>query len=387
MAKVIESVGTDALNLQTPAPASPAAQMVTTGHIGALDGIRGLGVILVLLYHYGSSAAVFGLSNPILKLTGLGWSGVDLFFVLSGFLITGILYDSKGGKNYFKNFYARRTLRIFPLYYVAAIVVILLAVISQYDLLGGANPIWILLYVGNFQMAIEGGGSTLDHFWSLAIEEQFYLVWPLVVLTLSRAKLMLVAAAMVVIAPIIRTLLVLNDVPDLAVYVLTPARMDGLAMGALIALVMRGSKGIAPLVPWAWKLGGAALAAFLMIVILRREVSSGDPVILTAGISLLTIIYASVLILSLTFRPLQLVMEQPVMRWFGKYSYGLYVWHPIVNMILLHSPLTERFGAITPVKAVLLLVMAFIVSVLISLASYKFMESPLLRLKRHFQSS
>lgn len=369
--------------LQSQRP--PAAPVAHAGHIAALDGIRGLGVILVLLYHYGASAADFGLNNIILRLTGIGWSGVDLFFVLSGFLITGILYDSKTRPHYFKNFYARRTLRIFPLYYVAAITVILLAVITGYGLLGGANPLWILLYVGNFQMAIEGGGSTLDHFWSLAIEEQFYLVWPFVVLSLSRGKLMLVAAAMVVTAPVIRTFMVLNDVPDLAVYVLTPARMDGLAMGALIALIVRGPKGIAPLVPWVWRLGSAAFAAFLLVVLVRRDFSNEDPFILTIGISLLTITYASLLILSLTFRPLSTLMELPVMRWFGKYSYGLYVWHPIINMILLYSPLTERFGEINPVKGVLLLVMAFAVSVLTTLASYKFLESPLLRLKNRFQ--
>ncbi|MEQ9507124.1 MAG: acyltransferase [Hyphomonas sp.] len=361
-----------------------AAASVWSGHIGALDGIRGLGVILVLLYHYGASASVFGLESVLFRVTGIGWSGVDLFFVLSGFLITGILYDSKGKKQYFRNFYARRTLRIFPLYYFAALAVITLNVIWSHDLLGGANPLWTLLYVGNFQMAVQGGGSVLDHFWSLAIEEQFYLLWPLVVLSLSRKKLMAVAVTMIILAPIMRTILVLNDVSNLAVYVLTPLRMDGLAMGALIALAVRGPRGISPLVPWAWGLGIAAATTFIIIVAIRRDLSNSDPVVLTVGISLLTIAYASVLVLSLTFRPLSVVMEQPFMRWFGKYSYGLYVWHPIVNMILLHSPLTERFGEITAWKAVALLVVAFTVSVLTALASYKFLESPLLRLKSRF---
>ncbi len=361
------------------------AASVWSGHILALDGIRGLGVILVLFYHYGSSAMALGVGSSLLKVTGIGWSGVDLFFVLSGFLITGLLYDAKGKQNYFKNFYARRTLRIFPLYYFAAVVVIILAVITGFGILGGSNPIWILLYVGNFQMAIEGGGSILDHFWSLAIEEQFYLVWPLIVLSFSRRKLMIVAAAMIVISPLVRTLLVLNDAPDLAVYVLTPARMDGLAMGALIALAVRGPSGIAPLVPWAWRFGAMAAAAFLTIVILRRDFSTEDAVILTAGISCLTIMYASLLVLSLTFRPLTSVMELPVMRWFGKYSYGLYVWHPIVNMLLLHSPLTAQFGADTKLEVVLLLALAFTISVLVTLASYRFLEAPLLRLKSRFQ--
>lgn len=371
-------------SLADPPAIGAHSASVWSGHIPALDGIRGLGVILVLIYHYGGSAMALGLGASALKLTGLGWSGVDLFFVLSGFLITGLLYDAKGKQNYFRNFYARRTLRIFPLYYFAAFVVFFLAAVTGFGLLGGANPAWIIFYVGNFQMAIEGGGSILDHFWSLAIEEQFYLVWPLIVLAFSRRTLMFVAGAMILVSPLVRTLMVLNDAPALAVYVLTPARMDGLAMGALIALMVRGPKGIDPLMPWAWRLGSAGLASFLLIVLVRRDFSTDDPLVLTLGISCLTIFYASVLVLSLTFRPLANVMEIPVMRWFGKYSYGLYVWHPIVNIMLLHSPLTAQLGVDTKLEVLVLLVCAFIVSLTVTLASYRFLEAPLLRLKSRF---
>ena len=367
-----------------PAPEAATAASVWSGHIPALDGIRGLGILLVLVYHYASSANVLGIETPILALAGIGWSGVDLFFVLSGFLITGILYDSKGKEKYFRNFYARRTLRIFPLYYAAAFAIILLDAIWRYDLLGGANPLWIIFYGGNFQMALEGGGSILDHFWSLAIEEQFYLVWPMVVLALSRKKLMMVAAAMIVIAPLFRAALVMNDAPSLAVYVLTPARMDSLAMGALIALAIRGPKGIEALVPWAWAAGLTALAGFVAIVGVRQTFYSGDPVILTAGLSLLLVFYGGLLILSLTFRPLTSVMELPIMRWFGRYSYGLYVFHPIVNMILLHSPLTEQFGEMNDIKAAMLLVLAFTLCMGMAILSFRFFEAPLLRLKSRF---
>jgi len=380
----ITAKSTEALDAEPPAPEAAAATSVWSAHIPALDGIRGLGILLVLFYHYGASAGVFGFDNRIIWLSGLGWSGVDLFFVLSGFLITGILYDSKGKKNYFRNFYARRTLRIFPLYYAAAIAVILAGLLLGTSLLGGSNPMWILLYAGNFQMALEGGGSILDHFWSLAIEEQFYLIWPFIVLSLTRKKIMLVAAAMIVAAPIIRTIMVLNNAEGLAVYVLTPARMDSLAMGALMALAVRGPGGAIALKPWAWAAGLAALGGFLLIAGIRQTFSNGDPLILTVGISLLMVIYASVIMLALTFRPMQLIMELPVMRWFGKYSYGLYVFHPIINMTLLHSPLTERFGPLTPAMQLGLLVLAFALSVLTAVLSFKFFESPLLRLKSRF---
>lgn len=376
--------GTKEVRPPSDAPEKVSATTLWSGHIGALDGIRGLGVLLVLFYHYGASAGALGFDNVLLRVSAIGWSGVDLFFVLSGFLITGILFDSKGKEGYFRNFYARRTLRIFPLYYLAALLVILLSAVWSYDVLGGLSPVWILLYVGNFQMAFEGGGSILDHFWSLAIEEQFYLIWPMVVLALSRKQLMLVAAGMIVFSPLLRTLLVLNDVSSLSVYVLTPARMDGLALGALIALAVRGPGGIDRLLPWAWGLGIAAGLGFAAIVLARSSFSSSDPVILTAGISLLLTFYASLLILALTFRPIKVVMELPVMRWFGKYSYGLYVWHPIVNMILLHSPLTEKFGEMNPAKAILLLVAAFLISLLVALASYNLFETRFLKLKNRF---
>lgn len=376
--------GTKEVRPPSDAPEKVSATTLWSGHIGALDGIRGLGVLLVLFYHYGASAGALGFDNVLLRVSAIGWSGVDLFFVLSGFLITGILFDSKGKEGYFRNFYARRTLRIFPLYYLAALLVILLSAVWSYDVLGGLSPVWILLYVGNFQMAFEGGGSILDHFWSLAIEEQFYLIWPMVVLALSRKQLMLVAAGMIVFSPLLRTLLVLNDVSSLSVYVLTPARMDGLALGALIALAVRGPGGIDRLLPWAWGLGIAAGLGFAAIVLARSSFSSSDPVILTAGISLLLTFYASLLILALTFRPIKVVMELPVMRWFGKYSYGLYVWHPIVNMILLHSPLTEKFGEMNPAKAILLLVVAFLISLLVALASYNLFETRFLKLKNRF---
>lgn len=365
-------------------PKSAAATSVWSGHVPALDGIRGLGILLVLFYHYGLSASILGFDNRIIWLSSLGWSGVDLFFVLSGFLITGILYDAKGKENYFRNFYARRTLRIFPLYYAAAIAVILAGLFLGTSFLGGANPLWILLYAGNFRMALEGGGGLLDHFWSLAIEEQFYLIWPFIVLNLSRKKLMLVAVMMIVTAPILRTILVLNNVDSLAIYVVTPARMDSLAMGALLALAIRNPGGAEALKRWAWAGGLAALSGFMIVAAISQNFSSSDPLILTAGISFLTFTYAAVVVLALTFGPLKRVMELPVMRWFGRYSYGLYVFHPIINMTLLHSPLTERFGPMTPAMAIGLLILAFALSLITSVLSFKFFESPLLRLKSRF---
>src|SRR3954464_13470573 len=170
-------------------------------NIPALDGLRGLAIILVLLFHFTPEG---GGSTPIGHMmrwvSQLGWCGVDLFFVLSGFLITGILFDARGSANYFKNFYMRRVLRIFPLYYGVLIVVFLVVPIfktmTAQDLQLMQNQHWLWLYAANIPPAISNEWTLmnqwvrLSHFWSLAIEEHFYLLWPAVVYFFSRKTVM-----------------------------------------------------------------------------------------------------------------------------------------------------------------------------------------------------
>src|SRR5258706_538487 len=181
------------------------------GHIPALDGLRGVAILLVLVLHFapyapGLQAPTVLLDRLYLRVSGIGWTGVDLFFVLSGYLITGILYDTRGSKHYFRQFYARRFLRIFPLYYVAlALFLIILPWPHSFDsvireLRGDA--VWYWTYLYNMRVAATGflPSSALGHFWSLAVEEQFYLIWPIVVLWLGRKHLIVTCAVAVVAA-------------------------------------------------------------------------------------------------------------------------------------------------------------------------------------------
>src|SRR5580700_6952106 len=160
-----------------PAPKLPAAT-----RLPALDGIRGVAILLVLFYH------LFRYDNSLLgRLSHHGWLGVELFFVLSGFLITGILYDSRGEVHYFRNFYGRRVLRIFPLYYGFLAVAALLAPLLIKAQLQGIHTyihyqVWWWLYAANILESIKGWiCAAFDPFWSLAIEEHFYLIWPLLI--------------------------------------------------------------------------------------------------------------------------------------------------------------------------------------------------------------
>ena len=152
----------------------------------ALDVLRGIAILLVFFYHNFSFLQVFE----------FGWIGVDLFFVLSGFLITDILLSSQGGRNFFRNFYARRFLRIFPLYYITLIAFFLLApyvfsqqnadVVTYYN----TNQLWFWSHLQNWLFVNKGMSSSpmLSHFWSLAVEEQFYLFWPLIIFILKDLK-------------------------------------------------------------------------------------------------------------------------------------------------------------------------------------------------------
>ena len=211
--------------------------------------IRGLAILLVLIYHF--TLQLSGrdiITRVIVKVTSAGWCGVDLFFVLSGFLITGILADSKGAPQRSRNFYARRALRIFPLYYLTlAIIFASLPLVARH--FSGVESLdgtwgWLGLYATNLLVAIRGSWFPLSHFWSLAVEEHFYLFWPAVVFRFGRVTTMKVCIAVVVLAGFLRICLVARGAV-LAAYCLTPCRVDSLAIGTASSdsLVIRGPGG------------------------------------------------------------------------------------------------------------------------------------------------
>ena len=235
----------------------------------ALDGIRGIAIILVLLHHFTIFDPITSVGAWMGFVALLGWSGVDLFFVLSGFLITGILIDARGSDRYFTSFYARRTLRIFPLYYL--IVFLSLIVLPRFPrwsaLLGGGSdlaqwPYWT--YLVNFAIAERNDfqHGVLDVAWSLAIEEQFYLIWAVVVWLLSPRLLGPLCALIVLAVPLTRVLALQDGANPVDVYVLPHYRADALALGGLLAwLARRGSlEHVAGFAPWTTLL--ALVAAF-----------------------------------------------------------------------------------------------------------------------------
>jgi peptidoglycan/LPS O-acetylase OafA/YrhL len=211
--------------------------------ITELDGVRAIAVGLVFLNHFAPTKTAPWLDVP----RNLGWIGVDIFFVLSGFLVTSILLKAADNREgYFRNFYARRTLRIFPLYYLLLTVSLSVMLVAKQGAplrdmqLNWGSPLWLYAYLGNVRTAVTNI-SPPDYFvpmWSLHVEEQFYLVLPLLVLYLTRANLKRVLIAAVFLAPAIRGLLAWSA-PDLPLlqYMLFPCRMDSFALGGLLTVV------------------------------------------------------------------------------------------------------------------------------------------------------
>src|SRR5580698_5498946 len=205
--------------------------------IPQLDAVRGLAVLLVLLHNTDIYPALH-----LQLISANGWMGVDLFFVLSGLLITGILLDTKQSEGYFKNFYARRCLRIWPLYYPLIffmfVVVRFLNPSEFHTVVQTSSPWWAFpLFLQNFLLAIStNAAGPLGVTWSLAIEEQFYLVWPLVVRFCPLTQLRRVAILEICISPGLRFYLSLHQVN---LYTNVFCRLDGLMAGALLALLVR----------------------------------------------------------------------------------------------------------------------------------------------------
>jgi peptidoglycan/LPS O-acetylase OafA/YrhL len=381
-----------------PAPGGPVPRFGR--HIPALDGVRGIAILLVLYQHF--------VPTVFPRMPAFGWTGVDLFFVLSGFLITGILYDAKGGKSFFKNFYMRRVLRIFPLYYGVLVAVLVLipfaiehvgpihravlgrraAALDELLLLRGRQG-WLWLYGQNFAIGLLNKHFyPLDHLWSLAVEEHFYLVWPFLVYLCSRRAAIGVCVGVILTALALR-LTALATGSRIDIYVLTPCRMDALAIGALLALLVRGPRGIGPLVRPAAVVALTVAAAVVVYIIKTGNLEERmDPVVLGPGFTIIGLMFGGFLVLSLAADPRRFAgraVAHPALRFLGRYSYALYVFHwPILVAMGAALPFVrvkERFGA---AGGIAYIVVAAVLSVGVAFASWHLYEKHWLRLKRFF---
>jgi len=376
-----------------------------TKHIPALDGIRGIAILLVLMVHFIPPVAMqWRVAEWFMKVfaTG-GWVGVDLFFVLSGFLITGILLRTKDRPRYFVNFYMRRTLRIFPLYFLALLIVF------------GALPHFIdtprfatlqehqyfhWLYLTNVGLlaagkeAMDSDVATLAVYWSLAVEEHFYLVWPTVIYFCRTRTVKIVCAAVIASAFLIRSggVLALGSTSMFAYQ--TPARMDGLAVGALVATLLyeRGTIGLRQLLRPIAIIAAIAGTVLLAHFLYMKGLWASHWFMRTFGLSMLLGIFAAVLIASVSVPngALSRVLSSSTLRFFGKYSYGMYVIHALLIPALLTLLPREQwmgfFGDQVMIGSLSLVAAKIAICTVLAVVSFHFYEMPFLRLKRSFES-
>jgi peptidoglycan/LPS O-acetylase OafA/YrhL len=360
-------------------------------HLPALDGVRGVAILAVLLVHLSWKTTDTVVDRAFTAIANCGWMGVDLFFVLSGFLITGILVDSQANPHYFRSFYGRRALRILPLYYafVTFFVVILplrhAPTVALHNLLD--HQAWLWAHSVNI-WATRDGLDTIPYSvgiaWSLSLEEQFYLFWPWVVRRASAAALMPICAGFVVGVFALR-LAIAGRWPT-AAYTLMPARMDAFAMGGFIALMLRRPGGRVRLERLSLPIGGCALAVVVGMYIVRGNMWTEDYGLGTVGYAAADWLSAAVLMAALTWAGG--VFSNAVLRFFGKYSYATYLFHlPVATamtsvtawFLAQRGGPAARFGWMLGSLGVLIAA-----TVGLSLVSWYLLEQPFLRLKRLF---
>jgi peptidoglycan/LPS O-acetylase OafA/YrhL len=358
-------------------------------HFPSLDGLRGVAVIMVFFFHYGAGGTS---SNPILRSFGalvrVGWAGVTLFFLLSGFLITGILWDSYGDDHWWRNFYARRALRIFPLYYGS---LALLLLVAAFDRSFGSQfrLIWIPgLFLQNLpQLAYsktQFHPLIIEHYWSLAVEEQFYLLWPfLLSLMRSRKQAATLCITVFGLSLLIR-LLACALVPGSNGYVQTlPARAGELAIGAWLAIMFRSAywMKLQSVLPIAAVLGGLVL---LGVGVHEGGLRLEGTLQTTVGVCAATVFLAAILARSLEPGLLQRVASLGWLRWIGGISFGIYVYHflliELFTSVAFHLTMHRSRGVFMAVRWMV----AAVGSICIAWLSFNGYEKPLLRLKRKF---
>jgi len=351
----------------------------------ALDGLRGLAIIMVILYHN------FHFINNFF----FTWLGVDLFFVLSGYLITTILLKSVNSPHYLKNFYMKRVLRIFPLYYLALVIFLVI-----FPLFGDHRPDlqfyvnhqwWFWLYAENWLLSFQfppPGPNVLNHFWSLAVEEQFYLIWPFVILLIRKpGKLLYCVLSLLLLLLFVRSIIWMKHFPGVNYTTLyTFTRIDGICIGCITALVhqinydfLRKNMSVIVIAlaimnfgfyfinqsgnfPYLAFVGYTTFAA--MFGLLVHEAVSGDTRIIT------------------------LVFSNPVLRFFGLISYGLYVFHwPVYSLTqqYFHNFLTIDVNLSEKMSAIGSSLIATLLAILLSVISYYTFELKFLKLKEKFR--
>ncbi len=382
-------------------PADASLSGASNHRIPELDGLRGVAILLVILCHYVANAEHRSLGfflHRLFQALTIGWSGVDLFFILSGFLIGGILLDSRNSRNYFRTFYLRRVHRILPVYYFWILLYVVLVSICAYSSL---RPVIMtppgvtlvpqdLAIVPKYVLFLQNILYSPRPFewqwfvvtWSLAVEEQFYLLAPPLIRWVSQRMLIVILCLTVVAAPVLRYVSFvyfpnLDHFSQLAM----PCRADALSLGILAAIAWRSNSIRSYLELHPGLLQRATVYTAVCIVgLLWWLVHPANLVRVTAGYSFLSFFYLSLLLLVISQNnsAIASLMRSSLLRWFGKISYCLYIVHMTINQ-LGHRFLMHQEPDLSHWQGILITCGTFALSLAIASLSWEFVESRLIR--------
>ncbi len=355
-------------------------------YIKSLDGVRGLAILIILVHHHFSIPG--------------GWLGVDLFFVLSGFLITGILNDSKGKENFFKNFYARRIIRIFPLYYFLLISFFFL---SRLVVNLESKPLFQVyftdshmfwLYMQNWAqvlnlLAYENCNRLLTHLWSLAIEEQFYLVWPFFVFFFNLRQLKTITISLIFLSFLTRIVMYYYSISWEVVYLNTFTRIDTILVGSLIAILFKS--GFFVEIKQSKLNVILLLLTFLTILFFIaspiRNPNTG--IFIIFGYSFFAFFFGMLILVLVTGKNIFLkrLFEFKWLIYLGKRSYSIYLFHyPIFFVLLMLQANPKIESMLDEVKFnYVIQVLSIISAIVFSQITWFFLEKPVSKLKSNFK--
>ena len=332
-------------------------------HIRGFDVLRSFAVLGVMIYHLGVTQFSYG------------WLGVPFFFVLSGFLITGILIDNKdsSGGNYFSTFFYRRCLRIFPVYYLC------IAVVAAWCIWFGASYegwSYFLLYVQNYYLGANNlgmpPGMSLGHTWSLAVEEQFYLLWPFIVYFTTKRQLQVLCLILIAASVISRYWIVVNT--TFVPFTPLTSNFDTLCLGALLAIVYRESVRRLRTMSFALLAAGVALA-LVAPNLAWGTMNSADSIFMLS----MALVFSGVVgLVSSGTLP---IPDSRALSYIGRISYGLYIWHAFAYMVIdtsIYNKYIEDYGTLS------MNIIRVALTFAIAIPSYHLFELPIMRLKGRF---
>lgn len=379
--------------MSSPSPA-PAHPVSPPARLPTLDGLRAIAILLVVPHNL-DLIATFDGAQLVVAALHRGWIGVQLFFVLSGFLITGILLDARDAPDYYRSFFVRRALRIFPLYYATLLVLFVLlpalGLVPASFKCDAMVELSYWTYFSNWYGPFHQGPDPVSHFWSLALEEQFYLLWPFVIHRRSAGWVMRLCLAIAAASLLLRVVMLLAGTPAQAIYQFLVTRMDALALGGAAAAAFRVPSAASWTLDHRRFLLGASLLSLVAGAVLSRGYNFTHPVTLSLGFTFLAVGFALLVAAGVAADLLGAAGWPAALRWsflrrVAKYSYAMYVLSVPLHF-LVGKPVLSALGLAAGNS--ILVDLAYIIvgtalSFLAAAASFHLLEVHFLNLKDRF---